>query len=138
VSIDGERPQVDVLLPTPTAELREAHLADAGVRLWLKRADLIHPDLPGNKCRKLKYNLVAAAEQGHSTLFTFGGAYSNHIRATAAAGQLLGLATIGMIRGEEHLPLRPRLRRGTRDAPDLPGPPGLPGQGRPGCPGCSA
>jgi 1-aminocyclopropane-1-carboxylate deaminase len=47
VSIDGERPQVDVLLPTPTAELREAHLAGAGVRLWLKRDDLIHPDLPG-------------------------------------------------------------------------------------------
>jgi 1-aminocyclopropane-1-carboxylate deaminase len=80
-----------------------------GVTLLLKRDDLIHPDLPGNKWRKLKYNLEAAADQRHDTLLTFGGAFSNHIRATAAAGRLFGFHTIGVIRGEEHLPLNPTL-----------------------------
>jgi 1-aminocyclopropane-1-carboxylate deaminase/D-cysteine desulfhydrase-like pyridoxal-dependent ACC family enzyme len=73
--------------------------------LYLKRDDLIHPDIPGNKWRKLKYNLLVAREQGYSRLLTFGGAYSNHIRATAAAGHYLDLPTIGVIRGEEHVPL---------------------------------
>jgi 1-aminocyclopropane-1-carboxylate deaminase len=68
---------------------------------------LLLPD--SNKPRKLKYNLVAAREQGHHTLLTFGGAYSNHIRATAAAGAAAGFATIGVIRGEEHLPLNESL-----------------------------
>ncbi|WP_433302322.1 1-aminocyclopropane-1-carboxylate deaminase/D-cysteine desulfhydrase [Actinoplanes sp. CA-030573] len=79
------------------------------MRVLLKRDDLIHPDFPGNKWRKLKYNLEAAA--GHETLLTFGGAYSNHILATAAAGHYFGFRTIGIIRGEEHLPLNPVLRR---------------------------
>jgi 1-aminocyclopropane-1-carboxylate deaminase len=65
--------------------------------------------MPGNKWRKLKYNLGAAAESGARTLLTFGGAYSNHVRATAAAGHHFGFATIGVIRGEEHLPLNPSL-----------------------------
>jgi 1-aminocyclopropane-1-carboxylate deaminase len=62
-----------------------------------------------NKPRKLKYNLAAAREAGASTLLTFGGAYSNHIRAVAAAGRAEGFATIGVIRGEEHLPLNESL-----------------------------
>lgn len=73
-----------------------------GVRLFVKHDD--------NKRRKLKYNLIAAREQGQHTLVTFGGAYSNHIRATATAGRLHGFATVGVIRGEEHLPLNPVLR----------------------------
>jgi 1-aminocyclopropane-1-carboxylate deaminase len=77
--------------------------------MWVKRDDLIHSEMPGNKWRKLKYNLVAAREQRHDTLLTFGGAYSNHIRATAAAGYYFGFRTIGAIRGEEHLPLNPVL-----------------------------
>ncbi|NUP46207.1 MAG: pyridoxal-phosphate dependent enzyme [Catenulispora sp.] len=63
----------------------------------------------GNKPRKLKYNLAAARAQGASTLLTFGGAYSNHIRAVAAAGHTEGFETIGVIRGEEHLPLNDSL-----------------------------
>ena len=63
----------------------------------------------GNKPRKLKYNLAAARQAGASTLLTFGGAYSNHIRAVAAAGRAEGFATIGVIRGEEHLPLNESL-----------------------------
>lgn len=69
--------------------------------LAIKREDLFHPFVSGNKFRKLKYNILAAQEQKHGTLLTFGGAFSNHIAAVAAAGQELGFKTIGIIRGEE-------------------------------------
>ncbi|MEU5423835.1 1-aminocyclopropane-1-carboxylate deaminase/D-cysteine desulfhydrase [Streptomyces sp. NPDC001407] len=88
-------------LPSPLEELRDERFARRGVRLLLKRDDLIHPELPGNKWRKLEPNLRAAAEAGRRTLLTFGGAYSNHLRATAAAGRLLGFDTVGVVRGEE-------------------------------------
>jgi 1-aminocyclopropane-1-carboxylate deaminase len=96
-------------VPSPVSELSDDRLASRGVRLYVKRDDLIHPEIPGNKWRKLKYNLAAAREQGQGTLLTFGGAYSNHIRAVAAAGYYFGFATIGVIRGEEHLPHNPTL-----------------------------
>lgn len=96
-------------LPSPLQELRDERLARAGVRVLLKRDDLISPDIGGNKWRKLACNLPAAREQGHDLLLTFGGAYSNHIRATAAAGYHFGFGTVGVIRGEEHLPLNPVL-----------------------------
>lgn len=109
---------LDLLLPSPLEELRDDRLTKTGLRLLLKRDDLISPDIPGNKWRKLKYNLESARKQGHQALLTFGGAYSNHIRATAAAGYYFGFATLGVIRGEEHLPLNPSLeyavRRGMR------------------------
>jgi 1-aminocyclopropane-1-carboxylate deaminase/D-cysteine desulfhydrase-like pyridoxal-dependent ACC family enzyme len=108
--VSGQRPvAVALRLPSPVVELADGRLAAAGVRLLLKRDDLIHPELPGNKWRKLKYNLTEASAQGHETLLTFGGAYSNHIRATAAAGHFFGFNTIGVVRGEEHLPLNPCL-----------------------------
>jgi 1-aminocyclopropane-1-carboxylate deaminase len=100
-----------VQVPSPLTEVRDDRLRARDVRLYLKRDDLISPDIPGNKWRKLKYNLIAAREQGHRTLLTFGGAYSNHIRATAAAGARYGFDTIGIIRGEEHLPLNHSLTR---------------------------
>jgi 1-aminocyclopropane-1-carboxylate deaminase len=100
-------------LPSPLTELHDDRLAARGVRLWLKRDDLIHPDLPGNKWRKLTHNLQAAAAGGHRTLLTFGGAYSGHIRATAAAGHYFGFGTVGVIRGEPHLPLNPVLAQAT-------------------------
>jgi 1-aminocyclopropane-1-carboxylate deaminase len=96
-------------LPSPVTELSDERLTAADVRLWLKRDDLIHPELPGNKWRKLRDNLAAAAEQGHDTLLTFGGAYSNHLRAVAAAGRRFGFATVGVVRGEQRLPLNPSL-----------------------------
>lgn len=71
------------------------------VVLSIKREDLIHPQISGNKYRKLKYNLLKAKELNHDTIVTFGGAYSNHIAATAYAGKLNNLNTIGVIRGEE-------------------------------------
>jgi 1-aminocyclopropane-1-carboxylate deaminase len=101
---------VRVRLPSPLDEVTDDRLASAGIRLYLKRDDLISPAFPGNKWRKLSLNLDAARRAGHSALLTFGGAYSNHIRATAAAGQVFGFATIGVIRGEEHRPLNPSLR----------------------------
>ncbi len=100
----------DLHLPSPLTELHDDRLSAADVRVLLKRDDLIHPELPGNKWRKLKYNLAAARDEGARRLLTFGGAYSNHIRAVAAAGQIFGFDTIGVIRGEEHLPLNPSLR----------------------------
>ncbi|MEZ4874666.1 MAG: pyridoxal-phosphate dependent enzyme [Flavobacteriaceae bacterium] len=69
--------------------------------LHVLREDLIHPHVSGNKFRKLKYNIKEAKLQKKSSLLTFGGAFSNHIAATAAAGKETGLATIGVIRGEE-------------------------------------
>lgn len=69
--------------------------------LKIKREDSIHPLVSGNKYRKLKYNILEAQELGKSTLLTFGGAYSNHIAAVAAAGEKFGFKTIGVIRGEE-------------------------------------
>lgn len=80
------------------------------VSLFIKREDLIHPVISGNKWRKLKYNLQAARESGYQTLLTFGGAYSNHIHATAGAAHDHGFKSIGIIRGEEHLPLNPTLK----------------------------
>ena len=92
-------------VPSPLVELPEPGL---GVRVFLKRDDLIHPELPGNKWRKLKHNLRDAA--GATRLLTFGGAYSNHLLATAAAGDFFGFETVGVVRGEKHLPLNDVLR----------------------------
>lgn len=67
----------------------------------IRREDLIHPFISGNKFRKLKYNLIQAKAENHDTILTFGGAFSNHIAATAFAGREYGFKTIGIIRGEE-------------------------------------
>ncbi len=72
-----------------------------GIQLSIKREDLLHPEVSGNKFRKLKYNLLKAKEKDHHTILTFGGAHSNHISAMAAAGKIMGFKTIGVIRGEE-------------------------------------
>ena len=71
------------------------------VELFIKREDKIHPQISGNKYRKLKYNLIEAETLGFKTLLTFGGAYSNHIAAVASVGTTFGFKTIGIIRGEE-------------------------------------
>nr|WP_202490079.1 pyridoxal-phosphate dependent enzyme [Streptomyces sp. SID8381] len=101
-------------LPSPLQELADDRFTRRGLRLLLKRDDLIHPELVGNKWRKLAPNLAAAAGR---TVVTFGGAYSNHLRATAAAGRLLGLPTVGVVRGHELAgrPLNPSLARCAAD-----------------------
>lgn len=95
--------------PIPTQQINSEIANCADVEMYVLRLDLMHPWVNGNKCFKLKYNLLAAKEENFTTLLTFGGAYSNHIHATAAAGNLLGFRTVGVIRGEERLPLNPTL-----------------------------
>jgi len=76
-------------------------LEEKKVELFIKREDLIHPFVSGNKFRKLKYNLLEAKKLKKKALLTFGGAYSNHVVATAVAGKLAGFKTFGIIRGDE-------------------------------------
>lgn len=71
------------------------------MKLYIKREDLLHPYVSGNKFRKLKYNLLESRKQGYGTILTFGGAYSNHISAASYAAKAFGLRSIGVIRGEE-------------------------------------
>ncbi|MGC0206179.1 1-aminocyclopropane-1-carboxylate deaminase/D-cysteine desulfhydrase [Streptomyces levis] len=106
----GLRPR----LPSPVQEAADDRFERRGVRLLLKRDDLIHPELIGNKWRKLAPNLAAADGR---TVVTFGGAWSNHLRATAAAGRLLGIPTVGVVRGDELAgrPLNPSLARCAAD-----------------------
>lgn len=79
------------------------------VHVEIKRLDLIHSEVSGNKFFKLKYNLEQAKNQNLDTVLTFGGAYSNHIAAVSSAAKTLGLKSIGIIRGEKILPLNPTL-----------------------------
>lgn len=72
-----------------------------GLGLYVKRDDLIHPEVSGNKWRKLKYNIEQAKQMGKSGILTFGGAYSNHVLATAVACAHFGLKSAALIRGEE-------------------------------------
>ena len=67
----------------------------------LKPDYLIHPTVSGNKYRKLKYNLQKVQSENYKGILTFGGAFSNHVAATAAAGHALNIPTVGIIRGEE-------------------------------------
>ncbi|HCX22333.1 MAG: 1-aminocyclopropane-1-carboxylate deaminase [Flammeovirgaceae bacterium] len=88
-------------LPSPVEPLFDELFAQNNLKVSVKRDDLIHPDIMGNKWRKLKYNVQEAKKLGYSGLLTFGGAYSNHIAATAAAAHENELKSIGLIRGDE-------------------------------------
>jgi 1-aminocyclopropane-1-carboxylate deaminase len=99
-----------IFLPPPIQKINSEIAANAGIKLSILRLDLMHPQINGNKWFKLKYNLAEAKEKNFSTILTFGGAYSNHIYATAAAGKIFGFRTIGVIRGEENIPLNPTLQ----------------------------
>ncbi len=83
---------------------------NASVNVFIKRIDLVHHTISGNKWFKMKHNIAEMKRQNIDTLLTFGGAYSNHIHATAEAGKMFDFKTIGLIRGEEHLPLNPTLQ----------------------------
>lgn len=89
------------MIDLPEIITQEIVLKNSSVRLFVRREDLIHPFVSGNKFRKLRYNLIEAKQQKYSKLLTFGGAYSNHIAAVAYAGKLNGFETIGVIRGDE-------------------------------------
>lgn len=100
---------LNLQLPSPIQEIYTPLLEEKKVRLFIKREDLIHPVVSGNKWRKLKYNLLTAKEVGHTSILSFGGAYSNHIHALAGASNALGLNSIGIIRGEASFPLNATL-----------------------------
>jgi 1-aminocyclopropane-1-carboxylate deaminase len=85
----------------PKSRNQKITIENTTVSLYIKREDLLHPLISGNKFRKLKYNLAQAKEENKEILLTFGGAFSNHILAVAAAGKEYGFKTIGVIRGEE-------------------------------------
>jgi 1-aminocyclopropane-1-carboxylate deaminase len=91
----------EIRIISPLQRIKEPFFSDSGIELFIKRDDLIHPEISGNKWRKLKYNLEEAEKLGKKGLLTFGGAYSNHIYATAAAGKEFGFHTIGVIRGKD-------------------------------------
>jgi len=94
---------------TPILEIQSKEAENAGIRILVKREDLNHPVVSGNKWWKLKHNLEEAKKSSNQTLLTFGGAYSNHIYASAGASKELNLKSIGIIRGEEVLPLNSTL-----------------------------
>ena len=87
-------------IPSPITELSSLFLSEKKLKLFLKRDDQIHSEISGNKWRKLYLNLVEAKNQKKETILTYGGAFSNHIYATAAACKLFGFNSIGIIRGE--------------------------------------
>ena len=88
-------------LPSPIQKIDLGVLNDRGVELWVKRDDLIHSEVSGNKWRKLKFAFEKAKKEQLSPIISFGGAFSNHLAALASAGMLFDIPTIGIIRGEE-------------------------------------
>jgi len=100
---------MELVLPSPLQLLNSPLLEAKKIQLYVKREDLIHPVIGGNKWRKLKYNIDALQQNEAKTVLSFGGAYSNHIYALAGAGQFFGFNTIGVIRGESCEPLNPTL-----------------------------
>jgi 1-aminocyclopropane-1-carboxylate deaminase len=93
----------------PIIKINDPDIEKHDVQLFIKREDLTDPYVSGNKFRKLKYNLIEAKSAGHHTILTFGGAFSNHIHAVAYVGYKFGFKTVGIIRGEEKLPLNATL-----------------------------
>lgn len=100
---------LSVAQKVPVQRVQIKIFADAGIELLVRRDDLIDPELSGNKFYKLFFNLHEAREQGFITLLSFGGAYSNHLHALAAAGKRYGFSTIGVVRGERPVQLSPTL-----------------------------
>lgn len=101
-------------LQTQLADSRLTRIEDTawtaqGLELWIKRDDLLHPIISGNKWRKLKYILNHALHSGADTIVSMGGAHSNHLHALAFAGRALGLKTVGYIRGERPAQFNPTL-----------------------------
>jgi 1-aminocyclopropane-1-carboxylate deaminase len=95
---------------TPIQKITDPAIEKAGVQLLVKREDLNHSTVSGNKWWKLKYNFLQAQKDNYRCVLTFGGVYSNHIYSTAAAASMLGFKSIGMIRGDEKVELNDTLK----------------------------
>jgi 1-aminocyclopropane-1-carboxylate deaminase len=89
-------------LPTQKIPIQEIPI-NKNIKLFIKREDLIHPQISGNKYWKLFFNInnYLAKNPENPYIITFGGAFSNHISAVSAVGNLAGIPTLGIIRGEE-------------------------------------
>lgn len=99
-----------ISISVPLQKINADFISALGIQLYVYRMDLNHKDISGNKLFKLHYNLLEAKKQKKETILTFGGAFSNHIAATASAGKEEGFNTIGIIRGEELSELNPTLQ----------------------------
>ncbi|MDT3402402.1 1-aminocyclopropane-1-carboxylate deaminase/D-cysteine desulfhydrase [Mucilaginibacter terrae] len=93
--------QYNLEIFSPVQPWQHPLFAEKGLNVFIKRDDMIHPLISGNKWRKLKHTLIKAQLLGKTHLVTFGGAYSNHLLATASAAAKFGLASTGFVRGEE-------------------------------------
>jgi len=92
---------IDLEIFSPVHQIHDPLFDEKGLEVFVKRDDLIHPLISGNKWRKLKYVLKQADSESKKHLVTFGGAYSNHLLATAAAAAKFGFRSTGFVRGEE-------------------------------------
>src|ERR1700744_3052384 len=92
---------IDLEIFSPVHQINNKLFDERGISVFIKRDDLIHPIISGNKWRKLKYILLKAQSENKNHLVTFGGAYSNHLLATAAAAAKFGFKSTGFVRGEE-------------------------------------
>ena len=111
-SLQQLQKQLQALIsPSPLQDINHPLLTAKDLTLSVKRDDLLHTHISGNKWRKLKYNLIEARTLGINHLVSFGGAYSNHIHALAAAGHYLGFKTSAIIRGEAHYANNPTLQQ---------------------------
>lgn len=95
--------------PSILSKIEDPLLDRYEIELWMKRDDLLHPVISGNKWRKLKYYLDNALFSGVDSLISMGGAYSNHLHALAYVAKSLGLQSTGLIRGEQPDTLNPTL-----------------------------
>jgi 1-aminocyclopropane-1-carboxylate deaminase len=91
---------IDLQFHSPVHQIEDELFDKKGLQVFIKRDDLIHPIISGNKWRKLKYLLKKAQSESKAHLVTFGGAYSNHLLATDAAAAKFGFKATGLVRGE--------------------------------------
>ena len=92
---------IELEIYSPVQQISNKLFDEQGISVFIKRDDLIHPMISGNKWRKLKYILKKAVAENKTHLVTFGGAYSHHLLATAAAAAKFGFKSTGIVRGEE-------------------------------------
>lgn len=100
-----------LISPSPLQVINHPLFVEKNLTVSVKRDDLLHPHISGNKWRKLKFNLIEARKHGINHILSFGGAYSNHIHALAAAGHHFGFKTSAIIRGEPHYANNPTLKQ---------------------------
>ena len=92
---------ISFTIPSPLQKIEEPLFKEKNVEVYIKRDDEIHPEISGNKWRKLRLNIEKFHSGKYDALLTFGGAFSNHIAATAALCGNISIPSIGIIRGDE-------------------------------------